>query len=516
MYNLYTFEKRKKTLENENMKNLFNSKEYIKKRDKLAKKFYSKINNFLFEMAKKPIIIKNNYYISNENNNYSFQRPKFQTDRERIEKLINSQKQYQYHSKPINLVKKDKLKDKLIINDINKNNDSSNNNNTNNSTELIYHPSDQSNHPPNDLEKILDTIYLNQDFENKKKEDFKDTKEYNLMKAKKKKYKEKENNKLKPHIYRMKRDMSYKNLKDTHNLKHQFNFEKQLFKLKRENKSKNNSKINLYRTSKYLKKDEIDNDESYKTYFNSIQQAIVCKAKEGNNNNSKDFTKRLMSSASAINFKSPKSKKFFSFGNIEGVNNMTFKKNLGKKELNNQNNISYSQKRKEIIEKIMNLNNPPLYDKHFQKIKKKDFNIIKQMAIENVDKYKKKFKPNKQDETEQTTNRGFFSNYEISDITGIHSKITNIKNKIIKKVIIEDENLILYNNCVYYKNDQDDMNKLGKIILQKCHFVNNKFYKNENNKLQKGQGKLMITNGLSINEFIDKYSLPNLVNKNIS
>ena len=128
---------------------------------------------------------------------------------------------------------------------------------------------------------------------------------------------------------------------------------------------------------------------------------------------------------------------------------------------------------------------------------------------------KKKFKPNKQDETEQTTNRGFFSNYEISDITGIHSKITNIKNKIIKKEIIEDENLILYNNCVYYKNDQDDMNKLGKIILQKCHFVNNKFYNNDNNKLQKGNGKLMITNGLSINEFIDKFSLPNLNNRNI-
>ena len=45
MFNLYTYEKRKKTLANENMKNLVNSKEYIKKRDKLARKFYSKINN---------------------------------------------------------------------------------------------------------------------------------------------------------------------------------------------------------------------------------------------------------------------------------------------------------------------------------------------------------------------------------------------------------------------------------------------------------------------------------------
>ena len=138
MFNLYTYEKRKKTLANENMKNLVNSKEYIKKRDKLARKFYSKINNFLFEMAKNPIVIKNNYYISNEKNNNSYQRPKFETDRERIERLIKSQREYQYKTKPINLVKKEKLKNKILINDIfNKNNESSNiinYNNINNTT----------------------------------------------------------------------------------------------------------------------------------------------------------------------------------------------------------------------------------------------------------------------------------------------------------------------------------------------------------------------------------------------
>ena len=38
MYNLYTYEKRQKQSEIENIKNLIYSKEYIKKRDKLAKK----------------------------------------------------------------------------------------------------------------------------------------------------------------------------------------------------------------------------------------------------------------------------------------------------------------------------------------------------------------------------------------------------------------------------------------------------------------------------------------------
>ena len=54
------------------------------------------------------------------------------------------------------------------------------------------------------------------------------------------------------------------------------------------------------------------------------------------------------------------------------------------------------------------------------------------------------------------------------------------------------------------------MKNLGKIALKKCHFINSKFDENENNQLKKGEGKLMITNGLSLNEFLDKYSLPKL------
>lgn len=180
MYNLYTFKKRQKQSEIENIKNLIYSKEYIKKRDKLAKKFYSKINNFLFEMAKKPIIIKNNYYISNQEKlNNSNQIRKFETDRERIEKLLNSQNESQYNPKPVLLDKKYKFNKTIKLNDlVNKNNDSSlliknNNNNTNNSTELIYHPSDQTNHTPSDLEIILDTIYRSQELEKKRKLCFK-------------------------------------------------------------------------------------------------------------------------------------------------------------------------------------------------------------------------------------------------------------------------------------------------------------------------------------------------------
>ena len=522
MYNLYTYEKRKKELESEKVDNLIKTKEYIKKRDELAKKFKSKINNFLCEMAKKPIIIKNNYYLSSgEKVIYSYQKPKFETDRERIEKLINSQKQYQYHQKPINLRKKEKLKNTNIINDyINKNNESTsnliNNNNTNNSMELIYHPSDQSNQTPNELEKILDTIYLNQDFENKKEIPNK-LDEKNLMKVIKRKMKIKDNKKNISQNLKLKRDLSDFNIKGIHRTKYNLNnFAQKLFSLKKEQKHKKNLKLNLNKTARNFLNE--DNNNSFKTYFNSIQQAIVCNF--GDTNAIKN-TKRLRNSASACNFMRQKNGKPNSYGNINDymkkIKYLFSKKNKNEKsnEISKQN-FSNIENRKAIIEKIIKLNNPPLYDKPYRKIRKKDLKIIKQMAIEDEKKRIKKFKANKPEENEDNIYNGFFSNYDISDISGINSKITNIKDKINKRETIEDENLILYNNCVYYKNDQNDMNKLGKIILQKCHFINNKYNDNESNKLQKGTGKLMITNGLSINDFLNKFSLPNLINKNIS
>ena len=529
MYNLYTYEKRQKQSEIENIKNLIYSKEYIKKRDKLAKKFYSKINNFLFEMAKKPIIIKNNYYISNQEKlNNSNQIRKFETDRERIEKLLNSQNESQYNPKPVLLDKKYKFNKTIKLNDlVNKNNDSSlliknNNNNTNNSTELIYHPSDQTNHTPSDLEIILDTIYRSQELENRKKIVFQNKpKEEKVKKIKIKKF---DSKKLDMQQSKLKRYMSNKNIRENNYLKNdEKNLEQKLFLYRQQQKkNKMQSKIKFQRTLRNFKHNE-NNNTSLKTYFNSIQQAIICQdIDKSYNKYSKDDinkSKSLKSSSSAFNIISQKNNNF-SF-NENDNNYMNKVKDLlyhkinkkiaksGNNESNNLNNLSFIENKQKIIEKILKLNKPPAYDKTYQKIKKKDINILKQMAIEEEKKHQKKFNSNI-DNQQDSKNTGFYSNYEISHISGLHKKIKSIKNKINKGEIIEDDNLILYNNCVYYKKDKNDMKNLGKIILQKCHFVNNKYNNNENNKLQKGNGKLMITNGLSINEFIDKFALPNL------
>ena len=125
---------------------------------------------------------------------------------------------------------------------VNKNNDSSlliknNNNNTNNSTELIYHPSDQTNHTPSDLEIILDTIYRSQELENRKKIVFQNKpKEEKVKKIKIKKF---DSKKLDMQQSKLKRYMSNKNIRENNILKNdEKNLEQKLF-LYRQQQKKN-------------------------------------------------------------------------------------------------------------------------------------------------------------------------------------------------------------------------------------------------------------------------------------
>ena len=47
---------------------------------------------------------------------------------------------------------------------------------------------------------------------------------------------------------------------------------------------------------------------------------------------------------------------------------------------------------------------------------------------------------------------------------------------------------------------------ISKVILKKCNFTHEK-NKNNNKSLKTGEGKLMITSGLSVNDFVEKYHL---------
>lgn len=70
----------------------------------------------------------------------------------------------------------------------------------------------------------------------------------------------------------------------------------------------------------------------------------------------------------------------------------------------------------------------------------------------------------------------------------------------IDKSKIEDEK-ILIDNEVFRKSQTD---KIAKKILVKCNFNHIK-NPNNNTSLKAGEGKMMITNGLTINEFYHKY-----------
>ncbi len=66
------------------------------------------------------------------------------------------------------------------------------------------------------------------------------------------------------------------------------------------------------------------------------------------------------------------------------------------------------------------------------------------------------------------------------------------------------DNRIKIGNKIYYLNEE--MDKAANAILNKCN-VNHKKNKSNQGQLINGNGKLMMTNGLTINQFLTKYNL---------
>ena len=84
------------------------------------------------------------------------------------------------------------------------------------------------------------------------------------------------------------------------------------------------------------------------------------------------------------------------------------------------------------------------------------------------------------------------------------------KNKIMNVVHIKnksnlvDENNVLIGNEIFFKANQFDL--IANRVLNLCH-VYKKKNKHNNGSLKKGNGKMMFTQGLTINEFEKKYDL---------
>ena len=76
--------------------------------------------------------------------------------------------------------------------------------------------------------------------------------------------------------------------------------------------------------------------------------------------------------------------------------------------------------------------------------------------------------------------------------------------KLGKSLNLKDENEVELDGKFYQKNTQ--FNLITKKVLQLCHFYSNKSQKNKRS-LKVGDGKSMITKGMSVNNFMKKYKL---------
>ena len=80
------------------------------------------------------------------------------------------------------------------------------------------------------------------------------------------------------------------------------------------------------------------------------------------------------------------------------------------------------------------------------------------------------------------------------------SHISNDDGEEEQNKFLKHENTIFINGIAYNKKD---LPKISKVILKECNYIKNSF---DNEKA--GAGKTMITRGLSVNEFTQKYGLP--------
>ena len=76
------------------------------------------------------------------------------------------------------------------------------------------------------------------------------------------------------------------------------------------------------------------------------------------------------------------------------------------------------------------------------------------------------------------------------------------KKKSINYLLILDEDQIIIDNKEYTK---DQMDLISKEILKKCNYFHDK-NKNNNRSLKTGNGKSMITGGLTISQFNKKFN----------
>lgn len=153
--------------------------------------------------------------------------------------------------------------------------------------------------------------------------------------------------------------------------------------------------------------------------------------------------------------------------------NHFYKKNALNDIYNNNNNIQIYDNNNEKVKKIIKKTCfKPFHSK--KEYPKEDMEYLKKLCMTDNQNFKPKNNMRKQmkdDEDEQAKN------------------------------LLKPSNTVVINGVVFNKNR--DLDKISKAILKECNYIK-KYYDKES----AGDGKTMITRGLSVNEFTKKYRLP--------
>ena len=265
-------------------------------------------------------------------------------------------------------------------------------------------------------------------------------------------------NQEKPFVKKKIKIKKIKNLSNNKIIKkNENNFRNKLFKKSISISNLNNN--NFKNDKNNNNKNKLMKNNSYHTFFNSIMDKFIINKSEMNN----------------------KRKNNKSITNIfDCDNNNSYK-------INNSYN-------KNNIESI-------LY-KNIQNIQNKKIKPLNKIVVEDIDKklfYLKKL----------SNSSKFLGNIKLNYET-LNDEQKESSDVDLEKKINEEDNLINIDNKLFKK---DDYKEISKFILKKCHFINKKFDEKEKG-IKIGEGKLMMTNGMSINEFAAKYSLPYLKQNN--
>jgi hypothetical protein len=139
-------------------------------------------------------------------------------------------------------------------------------------------------------------------------------------------------------------------------------------------------------------------------------------------------------------------------------------------------------------------------------------NIIYENYTKNINPFNKIEKEKKEiEENEYNKNKlNLVSDLAFRKISDGNPRKISEETKIIyndseKKKLIDD-NSVLIGNEIYYKNSQIDI--IANKVLNSCNVYRQKSKHNDTN-LKKKNGKLMITKGMTINQFEKKYNLNN-------